>query len=144
MGLCFILLRPVLLPEDIGYINLSTAEAEVAGPRMGVWLTQVFRVMAGCIVASGALTIALASTSFREHRSGTAVGALIGGATSIGWMMAVNFMARNLGGSCSAWRCCGHAAWECSGGRRGARLRGTVLCQDSCIGSPTAAFTRGT
>ena len=92
MGLYFILLRPVLLPEDIGYINLSTAEAEVVGPRMGAWLTQVFRVMGGYSVASGALTFALASTSFRERRSGAAVGALIGGATSIGWMMAVNFM----------------------------------------------------
>jgi hypothetical protein len=90
-GLYFILLRPVLLTEDIRYMKLSTAEAEVVGTQIGAWLTQVFRVMGGYIVASGALTIALATTSFREHRSGAAVGVLIGGASSIGCMTAINF-----------------------------------------------------
>jgi hypothetical protein len=41
---------------------------------------------------TGVLTIILATTSYRAHREGAAVGALIGGAASIGWMAVVNFM----------------------------------------------------
>jgi hypothetical protein len=52
----------------------------------------VFQVMGGYVVATGALTITLAATSFRAHHWGAAVGALIGGAASIGWMAVVNFV----------------------------------------------------
>lgn len=38
------------------------------------------------------LTVTLAVTSFRQHSTPTAIGALIGGAASIGWMAVVNFL----------------------------------------------------
>ena len=44
------------------------------------------------MLATGVLAFTLAVTSFREHRLGAAVGLLIGGAASIGWMAVVNFM----------------------------------------------------
>ena len=92
VGLYFIVLRPALLPEDVRYMGLSAAQIDAVRPRLDAWLTHVFRVMGGYIFATGALTITLAATSFREHRWSAAVGALIGGSASIGLMAAVNFM----------------------------------------------------
>ena len=92
VGLYFILLRPPLLPEDVRYMDLPTAQLEIIRPRLEAWLTYVFRVMGGYVLATGVLTITLAATSFRAHAWGAATGALIGGIASIGWMAAVNFM----------------------------------------------------
>ena len=91
-GLYFVLLRPPLLPEDVRYMGLSAAELDAVRPRLEAWLTQVFRVMGGYVIATGVLTVTLAATSFRAHHWGAAIGALVGGAASIGWMAVVNFM----------------------------------------------------
>ncbi len=90
-GLYFIL-RPPLLPEDIRYMALPAAQFDIVRPRLEAWLTYVFRVMGGYVLATGVLTVTLAATSFRAHQPGAAIGALIGGAASIGWMAVVNFM----------------------------------------------------
>ena len=92
VGLYFILLRPPLLPEDIRYMALPAAQFDILRPRLELWLTQVFRVMGGYVLATGVLAVTLAATAFRAHQKGAAIGALIGGAASIGWMAAVNFM----------------------------------------------------
>ena len=92
IGLYFIVSRPPLLSEDVRYMGLSSAQLDAVRPRLEAWLTQVFRVMGGYVVATGVLAITLAATAIREHRSGAAFGALIGGAFSIGGMAAVNFM----------------------------------------------------
>ena len=92
MGLYFIVLRPPLLPEDVRYMALPADQLEMLRPRLEAWLTHVFRVMGGYVLATGVLMITLAVTSFRAHRWGAAVGALIGGAASIGWMTIVNFI----------------------------------------------------
>ena len=92
VGLYFILLRPPLLPEDIRYMALPPAQLDILRPRLELWLTHVFRVMGGYVLATGVLTVTLAATAFRAHQNGAAIGALIGGAASIGWMAAVNFM----------------------------------------------------
>ena len=91
-GLYFIMLRPPLLPEDVRYMALPAAQFDVLRPRLEAWLTQVFRVMGGYVLATGVLAVTLAATSFRAHQPGAAIGALIGGVASIGWMAAVNFM----------------------------------------------------
>lgn len=95
IGIYFLFLRPALLPEDVRYMNLTVAELQSIGPKLGSWLTLVFHVMGGYIAATGVLAIALATTSFREHRPIAAIGALLGGASSIGWMAVVNFMIRS-------------------------------------------------
>ena len=71
---------------------LPAAQFDVIKPRLEAWLTHVFRVMGGYVLATGVLTITLAATSFRAHQQGAAIGVLIGGVASIGWMAAVNFM----------------------------------------------------
>ena len=91
-GLYFIFLRPPLLPEDVRYMSLSSAQLGVVGPQLEAWLGQVFRVFGGYILATGVLTITVAATSFRANHRGAAVGAAIGGAASIGLMAAVNFI----------------------------------------------------
>ena len=91
-GLYFIFLRPPLLPEDIRYMRLSSAQLGVVRLPLEAWLTQVFRVLGGYILATGVLTMTLAATSFRAHNRGAASGALIGGAASIGLMVTVNFV----------------------------------------------------
>ena len=48
--------------------------------------------MGGYVLATGVLTITVAATSFRTHHWAAAVGALIGGVASIGWMAVVNFV----------------------------------------------------
>jgi hypothetical protein len=92
IGLYFILLRPPLLPEDLRYMQLSLAQREALGPEINAWLTQVFRVLGGYVMATGVLTITVAATSFRTHRWGAAIGVFLAGAASIGWMTVVNFM----------------------------------------------------
>src|SRR5215475_3162603 len=80
VGFYFLFLRPALLPEDIRYMNLTPAELQSIGSRLGAWLTHVFRVMGGYITATGVLATALAATSFRQHHPIAAVGAMLGGA----------------------------------------------------------------
>jgi hypothetical protein len=110
VGFYFLFLRPPLLPEDIRYMNLTPTELQSIGPRLGGWLTHVFRVMGGYITATGVLVITLAITSFRERRPIAALGAMLGGAASIGWMAVVNFMINSdfkwvLLGMALVWAC---------------------------------------
>jgi hypothetical protein len=91
-GLYFLLLRPPLLPEDVRYMGVSEAELVAVRPRLEAWLTHVFRVMGGHILANGVLAVTLAATSFRTYQWNAWLGALIGGAFSIGWMAIVNFI----------------------------------------------------
>jgi hypothetical protein len=91
-GFYFLLLRPPLLPEDIRYMALPPAQFDILRPRLELWLTHVFRVMGGYVLATGVLMVTLAVTSFRQHSTPAAIGALIGGVASIGWMAVVNFL----------------------------------------------------
>jgi RsiW-degrading membrane proteinase PrsW (M82 family) len=91
MGLYFALLRPPLLPEDVRFFGASQAQLDSVAPQLASWLKQVFRVMGGYVAATGVLTITLAATSFRQEQRFAAVGAFIGGLSSIGLMTAINF-----------------------------------------------------
>jgi hypothetical protein len=91
-GLYFLVLRPPLLPEDVRYMGLDGVQLAAVRPRLEAWLTHVFRVMGGYVLATGVLGVTLAATSFRQHRWGAGLGALVGGAVSIGWMAVVNFI----------------------------------------------------
>ncbi|WP_236840755.1 hypothetical protein [Bradyrhizobium sp. CCGE-LA001] len=92
VGCYFLFLRPALLPEDIRYMNLSSAELQSLGPKLALWLTHVFRVMGGYIIATGVLALTLVTTAFRQGSSWALAGAIVAGVASIGWMAAVNFM----------------------------------------------------
>lgn len=73
-------------------MHLSAAELEAIGPRLAMWLTQVFRVLGGYALATGVLLISLALTAFRARHPIAVAGVLVGGASSIGLMSVVNFM----------------------------------------------------
>ena len=92
VGCYFLFLRPVLLPEDIRYMQLTPAELQSVGPRLTAWLTHVFRVMGGYVTATGVLALTLAVTAFRQRQPWAVAGAVVAGVASIGWMAAVNFM----------------------------------------------------
>ena len=91
-GFYFILVRPPLLPEDVRYMALPATQFDIVKPALESWLTHVFQVMGGYVLATGVLTITLAATSFRAHHWAAAAGALVSGAASIGWMAYVNFV----------------------------------------------------
>ena len=91
MGVYFLWLRPPLLPEDIRFMALSDADLQAVRPNLEAWLSHVFQVMGGFVAATGVLTITLAATSFRAHRRGAGIGALVAGIASIGLMAGVNF-----------------------------------------------------
>ena len=91
MGLYFLLLRPALLPEDIRFMALSDAQLASVRPQLEAWLSHVFQVMGGYILATGVLTVTFAATAYRAHHRGAGIGAAIGGAASIGLMAVVNF-----------------------------------------------------
>ena len=111
IGLYFIVLRPPLLPEDMRFMGLSASQLDPVRSRLAAWLTYVFWVMGGYVLATGVLAVTLATTSFRQHSMAAAIGALIGGVASIGWMAAVNFMI----GSDFKWALLGMAVvWACS------------------------------
>ena len=91
MGLYFLLLRPPLLAEDIRFMSLSDTQLASVQPKLEAWLSHVFQVMGGYILATGVLTVTLAATAYRAHHRGAGIGAFIGGASSIGLMAVVNF-----------------------------------------------------
>ncbi len=111
MGVYFIVLRPPLLPEDTRFMGVAAAQLDPIKPQLEAWLTHVFRVLGGYILATGVLTITLAATSFRQHSLTAGLRALIGGAASIGLMAVVNFMI----GSDFKWVLLAMAlVWACS------------------------------
>ena len=91
VGVYFLLLRPPLLPEDVRYMGLSDDQLAILRPALELWLSQVFRVMGGYILATGVLTVALAATAYCAHSRMAFFGAVVGGASSIGLMAVVNF-----------------------------------------------------
>lgn len=92
LGLYFMFLRPPLLPEDPRYMGTSLEEIRSGFPGLLLWLPRVFFVLGGYMVSTGILTCYLAKTSFRTRVAGVTwiVGAT--GLTSIGLMVAVNFV----------------------------------------------------
>lgn len=91
IGAYFLFARPPLLREDISFMQLSPAELAAIGPRLELWLTQVFRVLGGFALACGVLTVTLAGTAFRTRNPIAVAGAFVAGAASIGLMAVVNF-----------------------------------------------------
>lgn len=73
---------------------MGTTLEQIRGafPGLLLWLPRVFWVMGGYMVSTGLLTCYLARTSFRNRAPGAAWVAALSGVTSIGLMVAVNFI----------------------------------------------------
>ena len=92
LGLYFMLLRPPLLPEDVRYVGATSEQIGAITPGFAEWITRVFWVLGGYIVATGLLTLTITRTSFRESSQRLSAVVAIAGLSSIGWMAAVNFL----------------------------------------------------
>jgi hypothetical protein len=92
MGLYFMFMRPALLPEDLRYMNTTLTDLDDTLPGLQVWLKKVFWVLGGYIFATGVLTFYISRTTFRARTKGAFATVIITGITSIGFMIAVNFM----------------------------------------------------
>lgn len=90
IGLYFIFARPAFLPEDVRYTGASLAEIQAVAPKMGQWLSRVFLVLGGYIIATGILSIYLAASPFRNRVRGAGIAAALAGIASIGLMTTVN------------------------------------------------------
>jgi hypothetical protein len=92
MGVYFGFLRPPLLPEDARYMGASLVQIESAAPGLMSWLSRVFGVLGGYMVATGLLTVYVAATGFRAGRPGATAIVAVSGLASIGWMAIANFL----------------------------------------------------
>lgn len=134
MGLYFIFLRPALLPEDLRYMHTSLTEIRGAVPGLLEWLPKVFWVLGGYIFTTGLLTLSIAVTTFRTGvRQPLAVIALAG-FSSIGGMVAVNFLIDSdfkwpLAGIAVLWALAVGLSWMESHKRPFGRLRGTAVAR---------------
>ncbi len=92
LGLYFIFLRPPLLPEDLRYVGASLAQIQNILPDLEIWLSRVFGVLGGYMIATGLLTIYISATSFRTGKPGAITVVCVSGLASIGWMVITNFV----------------------------------------------------
>ena len=92
LGLYFIFLRPALLPEDLRSIEASLAQIQSTLPELQTWLSRVFSVLGGYMIATGLLTIHVAATNFRSESQQAIAVVCVSGVASIGWMVVNNFM----------------------------------------------------
>ncbi len=92
LGLYFIFLRPPFLPEDLRYIGASLAQIQNTLPDLQIWLSRVFGVLGGYMIATGLLTIYISATSFRTGTPAAIIIVCVSGLASIGWMAITNFM----------------------------------------------------
>jgi len=92
LGLYFLFLRPALLPEDPRYIGSSLETIRSAVPGLERWLGQVFNVMGGFMIATGAITMLVACRLLARREPGTLAAMSVAGAASVGLMSATNFM----------------------------------------------------
>ena len=92
MGLYFIFIRPVLLQEDLRYIDAELQNINDSIPGLANWLQKVFWVLGGYILATGLLIIFISFTSFRQRLPGAFAIVGLEGISSIGLMTVVNFM----------------------------------------------------
>ena len=90
IGLYFIFVRPAFLPEDARYTGATLSDIQAVAPNIAQWLSRVFLVLGGYIIATGILTVYLATSPFRNRTRGAGVAAALAGAASIGLMAAVN------------------------------------------------------
>ncbi len=61
LGVCFAVLRPPLLPEDVRFMGATAVQLRETLPGVERWLRLVFTVMGGFMAGSGVLTLFIAA-----------------------------------------------------------------------------------
>jgi hypothetical protein len=92
LGLYFIFVRPVLLPEDVRYMGADLQALQAAAPRLSGWLDRVFTVMGGLMAGAGVLIAYFGWAVMALRLRGTMVVLVSTGALTLGLMSAVNFV----------------------------------------------------
>jgi hypothetical protein len=92
MGCYFVFLRPVLLPEDLKYMNTSEVEINNHLPGLTHWLQKVFIVLGGYIATSGSLMLYFGIAKDYQRSILLFFLILMSGLTSIVMMTAINFI----------------------------------------------------
>lgn len=92
LGVYFVAFRPALLPEDPRYIGVSLEVMRSAAPGVERWLSHVFDVMGGFMVATGVMTIFVAYRLLAKRERGTFAALLLAGAAGVALMSATNFL----------------------------------------------------
>lgn len=92
IGAYFVFARPAVLPEDFRFIGTTQPDLNAAVPGLARWLKRVFSVMGGYIASTGVLVTYLANTGVRSGAGGALAVLTLVWATSIGWMVLVNFL----------------------------------------------------
>ena len=92
LGFYFSFLRPPLLPEDLRYMGATLAQIQNTLPDLQIWLSRVFGVLGGYMIATGLLTVYISATSFRAGTPAAIAIVCVSGLASIGWMVITNFM----------------------------------------------------
>ena len=87
-------LRPAFLPEDLRFIGADAAALQAA-PGVTSWLRLVFVVLGGYAFTSGLFTASIALTAIRSGRRLPMLLIACAGLTSLGVMVAVNFVLRS-------------------------------------------------
>jgi hypothetical protein len=95
IGVFFILFRPALLPEDLRFLDRSTAQIEQAIPALRVWLRRVFTVFGGHAPHRRDPDRVRGRDRRRDGRTAAVAMLAVTGATSMGLMTAVNFAIRS-------------------------------------------------
>lgn len=94
IGGYFVVLRPAFLPEDLRFIGPDAA-AVWAAPGLRSWLRLVFVVLGAYAFTSGLFTTHIALTAIRSGRRLPVLLITSAGLTSLGVMVAVNFVLRS-------------------------------------------------
>ena len=94
MGAYFVFLRPAFLPEDLRFIG-TDAITLMAASGIKSWLRFVFMVLGGYAFTTGLFTAHIAFTAIRLRRKLPVLLLALAGLTSLGVMVAVNFVIRS-------------------------------------------------
>ena len=73
-------------------MGATLAQIQNTLPELPIWLSRVFSVFGGYMLATGLLTVYMAATSFRTRQPGATAVVCISGLASIGLMVITNFM----------------------------------------------------
>lgn len=72
------------LARDFRFMAIPEDQMEAVRPGLHARLTQVFRVLGRYVLGTSVPATTLASTAYKDHRTGAVIGVLMGGAASIG------------------------------------------------------------
>ena len=95
LGLYFVAVRPLLLPEDTRFIGATAAQIQAAVPGLGDWLKRVFAVMGGFMAGAGVLTVFVAVVVMPLRMKGTSWAIALTGLLTVALMSGMNFALRS-------------------------------------------------